>query len=165
MKLQSAAFFLLFACSLPIMAQAEPSNIPSKEEFAKEAKEVGEMEKQLALAIEKRNTEVLGKILAAEYFDVYEGDKRAMDKTQALARCQAGLLRYLRIEKDPEMGPEDDLIAVGGMAKLRPNKQDDAAPAEQWVHVRRLWKKTNGQWLLTGQIRRLEGDDGKGEVD
>jgi hypothetical protein len=165
MKLLTPAFLLWFAWTLPGMAQTEPSSTPSKATFKKEAKEVADMEKQLALAIEKRDTAVLEKVLAKEYFDVYEGDKTAMSRAQAIARCKAGLLKYLAIKKDSEMGPKDGVFAVEGMAKLVPNRPDDTVPAEQWVHVRRLWKKTDGQWLLTGQIRRLEGDDGKGEAD
>jgi hypothetical protein len=165
MKLRTPAFALLFACLLPGAAKAEPKSAPSKLKFKKEAEEVAHMEKQLALAIDKKDTAVLEKVLAPEYFDVYEGDKRALSKLQSIARCKAGLLRYLAIEKDPDVRPQDDLIAVEGMAKLVPNRPDDSLPKEQWVHVRRLWKKTDGQWLLRSQIRRLEGDDGKGEDD
>jgi hypothetical protein len=165
MKLQTAAVLLLFAGSLPGMARAEPSGTPSKEEFPREVKEVAEGEKRLALAIEKRDPAALEKILIREYFDVYEGDKRAMNKAEAIARCKAGLLKYLAIVKDSEVKPEDGLIAVEGWAKLIPNRPDDTVPAEQWVHVRRLWKKAGDQWLLTAQIRRIEGDDGQGEKD
>lgn len=165
MKLQTPAFVLLVAASLAGIARAEPSSTPSKKEFARQSKEVADMEKRLALAIEKRDTAALDKVLVKEYFDVYEGDKRAMNKPEAIARCKAGLLKYLAIVKESEVKPQDDLIAVEGMAKLRPNQPDDAVPAEQWVHVRRLWKKTAGEWFLTCQIRRLEGDDGKGESD
>src|SRR4051812_23588067 len=165
MKLLTPAFLLLLACSVPGTAKAAASSTPSKGQFQKDAKEVAEMERRLAVAIEKKDTAILEKILAAEYFDAYEGDKRAMSKREALARCQAGLLKYLAIKKEATTRPQDDLIAVEGMARLVPNRPDDAVPAEQWVHVRRLWKKTDGQWVLRAQLRRLEGDDGKGEVD
>src|ERR1700759_5860146 len=165
MKLQIAALLVLFGGSLSIMASGEPDGIPSKEDVSKERKEVGEAERQLAVAIEKRDTIALDKLLVREYFNVYEGDKSAMNKPQAIARCKAGLLKYLAIVKDSEVKPQDDLIVVEGWAKLIPNRPDDSVPAEQWVHVRRLWKKSGDQWLLTAQFRRLEGDDGKGEVD
>jgi hypothetical protein len=160
-----AVLSLTFAVSLACMAEPRPSPTPSKKEIKAKAKEVGEMEKQLAVAMEKRDTAFLEKVLAETYYDVYEGDKRALSKLQSIARCKAGLLRYLAIEKGSEVRPQDDLIAVEGIAKLIPNRQDDRVPNEQWVHVRRLWKKTDDRWVLTCQIRRLEGDDGKGEAD
>jgi Domain of unknown function (DUF4440) len=145
--------------------QGEPGSTPRRPEFDKEAKEVAGMEKELARAIDKKDTAALEKLLAPEYFDVYEGDKRGLSRLQSIARCKAGLLRYLAIEKESEVHPQDNLIAVEGMAKLIPNQPDDTVPKEQWVHVRRLWQKADGRWVLRAQIRRLEGDDGKGEDD
>lgn len=163
MKVIVAASCLLFAVSLRGMAEPTPANTPSKKDFDKRAKEVTEVEKQLASAIGKKDTEFLAKVLAEGYFDVYEGEKRAMSKREAIARCKAGLLRYLAIEKDAKMSPKDDVIVVEGEAKLIPNVQDDTVPAEQWVHVKRLWTKKSGDWVLTCQLRHLEGD--VGEVD
>ena len=123
------------------------------------------MEKRLAVAIEKYDTAALEKILRDDYFDTYEGDKRAMSKRQAVALCKKGWLKYLAIVRDSRMSRQDDLIAVEGEAKLIPNVEGDGVPLEQWVHIRRLWTKMDGKWLLTAQFRRLEGDDGKGEED
>ncbi|MFL6588646.1 MAG: nuclear transport factor 2 family protein [Chthoniobacterales bacterium] len=163
MKLSVAACCLFFGVSLTGMAEPAPTSAPSKKDFDERAKEVTEAEKQLALAIGKKDTESLAKVLAEGYFDVYEGDKRAMSKLQAIARCKAGLLRYLAIEKEAKMTPKDDVVVVEGEAKLIPNVQDDTVPPMQWVHVKRLWTKKSGAWILTCQLRHLEGD--AGEVD
>ena len=163
MKFKLTAFSLVVAASLISVAQAKPSPTPSKKEFDRDAKEVTEVEKQLALAIQKKDTDFLAKLLAEGYYDVYEGDKRAMSKPQAIARCKAGLLRYLAIEKEAKMSPKDDTIVVEGEAKLVPNIKDDTVPEEQWVHVKRLWTKKNGNWVLVCQLRHLEGDVGEAD--
>jgi hypothetical protein len=165
MKLSLAASFLLFGAALAAATEPEPKPNPSATKFDATAKQVAEMEKQLSLALAKRNTVFLEKILAESYFDVWEGEKGALSKLDAIARCKAGLLPYLAIERDAHTRPEGSLVAVEGFAKTRPNRQDDTMPAEQWVFVRRLWTQKDGNWVLTRQIRRLEGDNGKGEVD
>jgi hypothetical protein len=165
MKLSVAASLLIFGASLANAAEPEPKSTPPDAKFDARAKEVAEMEKQLSLAIAKRNTAFLEKVLAESYFDVWEGEKRAMRKVDAIARCKAGLLHYLAIAREARTRPEESLVAVEGFAKVVPNRQDDTMPAEQWVYVRRLWTQKDGNWVLTRQIRRLEGDDGKGEVD
>jgi hypothetical protein len=165
MKTLVTAFSLVFASSLISVAQAKPSPTPSKKEFDLKAKEVTEMESQLAAAIEKKDTAFLERVLAEMYYDVYEGDKRAASKLITIARCKAGILRNLAIQKDRKIKPDQDMIAVEGDAKSRPAKIDETTPEEEWVHVRRLWTKKDGNWVLTCQIKRREGDDGKGEVD
>ena len=165
MKFRATAFSLLVASSLISVAQPKPSPTPSKKEFDRKAKEVSEMESQLALAIEKKDTAFLEKVLAETYYDAYEGDKRAASKLITIARCKAGILRNLTIQKERKIKPDNDLIAVEGLAKSRPAKVDDTTPEEEWVNVRRLWTKKDGKWLLTCQIKRREGDDGKGEED
>ena len=165
MKLLVTALSLMFVSALVSVAEPTPSPTPSKAEFDRKAKDVAEMEKQLALAIEKQNTAFLESVLAENYFDVWEGDKRAVSKSGTIARCKAGVLRFLVIEKEQQIKPDWDLIAVEGVSKNQPTKVDDTAPEEQWVHVRRLWTTKDGKWLLTSQVKRLEGDDGKGEQD
>jgi hypothetical protein len=154
----------MFGASLASAAEPKRDLHPSAE-FKARSKEVDEIEKQLSLAISKRDTDFLQKVLAETYFDAYEGEKRALSKADTLARCKAGLLHFLAIEREPRTSSEGNVIAVEGFAKLVPNRHDDLTPEEQWVHVRRLWTRKDGNWLLTGQIRRLEGDNGKGEVD
>lgn len=165
MKYRATAFSLLVASSLISVAQPTPSPTPSKKEFNRKAKEVTEMESQLAVAIEKKDTAFFEKVLVESYYDVYEGDKRAASKLITIARCKAGRLRNLAILKERQIKPDKDLIAVEGLAKSRPAKVDDTTPEEEWVHVRRLWTKKDGNWVLTCQIKRREGDDGKGEED
>jgi hypothetical protein len=165
MKILVTAFSLICASSLISAAEPKPSPTPSKKEFERKAKEVTEMESQLAVAIEKKDTAFLEKVLAESYYDVYEGDKRAASKLITIARSKAGILRNLAIQKERQIKPDKDFIAVEGEAKSRPAKVDDTTPEEEWVHVRRLWIKKDGNWLLTCQIKRREGDDGKGEED
>src|SRR5256885_12424662 len=164
-KLSIAVSFLIFGASLASAAESEPSPKSSATKFDATAKQVAEMEKQLSLAIAKRNTAFLEKVFAETYFDVWEGEKRAMSRANTIARCQAGQLKFLVIERDQEMHPEGPLVAVEGFAKSVANRRDDTMPEEQWIHVRRLWTNKDGNWLLTCQIRRLEGDNGEGEVD
>lgn len=163
MKSPTIAFGLFFAVLLTGLAAPTPTSTPSKKDFDQLAKEVTKAEKQLALAIGQKDAGLLAKLLAEGYYDVYEGDKRAMSKLQAIARCKAGLLRYLAVEKEAKMSPKDDVIVVEGEAKLIPNVQDDKVPPMQWIHVKRLWTKKNGEWILTCQLRHLEGDAGEAD--
>jgi hypothetical protein len=165
MKPVVLSLWVLCASSLLGLPEPEPSGTPLGPEFKTNAKEIAEMEKQLARAIQEKDTAFLEKVLAEHYYDVYEGDKRALSKSDTIARCKAGLLKYLNLEKEQRTRPDEGSIAVEGVAKLIPNRQDDTIPPEQWLHVRRLWTKKDGNWVLKCQIRRLEGDDGKGEED
>jgi len=162
MRLAKVALCLSFASAI---AASEPAPTAVGPEFESTAKEIAKMEDQLATAIGNKDTAFLERVLAEQYFDVYEGEKQALSKSETIARCKAGLLKFLAPEKERKMSPEKDAVAVEGVAKLIPNRQDDTMPAEQWVHIRRLWTKKDGKWFLASQVRRLEGDEGKGEVD
>lgn len=147
---------LLVAASRLGLAEPQPSPTSSEAPLDPKAKkEVIEMEKELALAMEKRDTAVLEKLLVDYYSDSYEGAKKAMSKPGTIARCKAGLHNFLAIEQQEKISGKADEIVVEGQARLRPSRIDDTKPEEQWVHVRRFWEKKDGQWLLTRQLRRL----------
>ena len=112
------------------------------------------MENQLSVAMEARDIAKLEKLLADDYFDGQEGVKKALNKAGTIARSKAGLHNFLVIEKEQKLSRESDIVTVEGLARFRPSRVDDTKPAEQWIRVRRLWTKKDGQWLLTGQLRR-----------
>ena len=112
------------------------------------------MENQLSVAMESRDIAKLEKLLADDYFDAQEKVKKAMSKTGTIARCKAGVHNFLVVEKEQKLSRESDIITVEGLARFRPSRVDDTMPAEQWIRVRRLWTKKDGQWLLTGQFRQ-----------
>lgn len=155
MKAIIQAIFVIFCTSLSGLAQPEPGSARSGySPDSKEKKEVLEMEKKIRAAIEGQDTTTLQKILADTYFDTYEGSENAMSKSGTIARCKAGVLNFLVIEKEPQFTREVDGIIVEGEANVKPVAVDDVKP-ERWVRVRRLWAKQGGAWLLMSQRRRL----------
>ena len=115
------------------------------------------MEEQLGLAIAKRDIPVLEKMLADHYFDAFS-DENALSRANTIARCKAGLLSFLAIEKELHLSPNVEGIAVEGLARFHPTQVDDRTPEEHWISVRRLWTKKDGRWLLLSQVRRREDD-------
>ena len=90
----------MFAASLSSIAQPQPGPSRSRVELdSKTREEIVEMEKQLGLALEKRDIAVLEKILDDHYFDAYS-DERALSRLDTIARCKAGLLSFLAIERE-----------------------------------------------------------------
>lgn len=155
MKAVIQATFLTFCACLSGLAQPEPKGASSGLSLeSKETKEVLEMEKKIRAAIEGQDTKTLEKILADAYFDTYEGSENAMSKSGTIARCKAGVLNFLVIEKEPQLTREPDGITVEGETVVRPIAVDDVTP-ERRVRVRRLWTKRAGAWLLMSQRRRL----------
>jgi hypothetical protein len=164
-KLLLTASLLIFSASLPALAQHSSKSERATDKFDATAKQVGEMDRQFVSAIGKQDLAFLEKILAEDYFDTWQGEKRALSKKDAIASCKAGVLSSLPIEKERTIKPEGDLIAVEGVSKLIHREPDEKIPAVQLVHVRRLWARQDGNWVLKSQIRRLEGDSGEGEID
>ena len=123
------------------------------------------MEKKLETAIEQRDVPALEKILAEHYFDAYS-DENALSRADTIARCKAGVLSFLTIEKELKVSPDVEGITVAGLSRYTPTRVDDRAPDEHWIRVRRLWAKKDGQWQLMSQVGRLTEEDdesGKGE--
>jgi hypothetical protein len=164
MRLLISAVSLIFAGALSSVAQPPPSPINSGVKLdSKSRQEIAEMEKRLGLAMEKRDIAALDKILADHYFDAYS-DERALSRSDTIARCKAGLLSFLAIERELQVSPNVEGITVEGLSKFNPTRVDDRTPDEQWISVRRLWTKKDGQWLLTSQVtRRTDEDDKRGK--
>jgi hypothetical protein len=161
MRLLISAFSLILAASFPIAAQPQPSPTSSVAELDRKTKaEVAEMEKQLGVAMEKRDVPALEKILDDHYFDAFS-DENALSRAHTIARCKAGLLSFLAIEKELQVSPNMEGITVEGLARYNPTEVDDHTPQEQWISVRRLWAKKDGRWLLMSQVRHREEDDDK----
>lgn len=118
------------------------------------------MEKDLGLAIEKRDGPALEKILADHYFDAYS-DENALSRAATIARCKAGALTFLAIEKEQKLSTNAEGVTVEGLAKYEPPRVDDRKHVEQWIRVRRLWAKKEGRWLLMSQVGRLTDEDDK----
>jgi hypothetical protein len=163
MKLLISALALMFAAWLPSVAQPQPSPTSSGVEVDSKTKgEIAEMEKQLGLAIEKRDTPALEKILADHYFDAYS-DESALSRSDTIARCKAGVLSFLAIEKELQVSPNVEGVTVEGLARYHPTRVDDRTPEEQWISVRRLWAKKDGRWLLASQVTHLTKEDEKSD--
>jgi hypothetical protein len=155
---------LIFAGSLSSIAQSQPSPTRSGGKLdSKIRKEIAEMEKQLELAMEKRDGAALEKILADHYFDAYS-DERALSRADTIARCKAGKLSFVNIERELEVSPNVEGITVEGLSKYNPPEVDDRTPDEQWIRVRRLWEKKDGRWVLASQVTgRADEDDKEGK--
>jgi hypothetical protein len=161
MRLLISAVSLILAASFPSVAQPQPSPTSSVAELDRKTKaEVAEMEKQLGVAMEKRDVPALEKILDGHYFDAFS-DENALSRAHTIARCKAGLLNFLAIEKELQVRPNMEGITVEGLARYNPIEVDDRTLEEQWISVRRLWAKKDGRWLLMSQVRHREEDDDK----
>jgi hypothetical protein len=147
----------MFAASLPLVAQQPSPTSSGGEVDRKTREEIAEMEKQLGLAIEKRDAPALEKILADHYFDAFS-DENALSRANTIARCKAGVHRFLAIEKELKVSSNVEGFTVEGLARFSPAQVDDRTPEEQWISVRRLWTKKDGRWLLMSQVRLREDD-------
>jgi hypothetical protein len=160
-RLLISAFSLMLAASFPSVAQPQPSPTSSVVELDRKTKaEVAEMEKQLGAAMETRDVPALEKILADHYFDAFS-DENALSRANTIARCKAGLLSFLAIEKELQVRPNMEGVTVEGLARYNPTRVDDRTPDEQWMSVRRLWTKKDGRWLLMSQVRLSTDEDDK----
>jgi len=165
MRLLISALSLILAASFASAARPEPSPTSSGTEVdSKVKKEVVAMEEQLGLAIAKRDIPVLEKMLADHYFDAFS-DENALSRANTIARCKAGLLSFLAIEKELHLSPNVEGIVVEGLSRSRPTQSDDRAPEEQWIRIRRLWAKKDGRWLLMSQLRRRTDEEDKSGKD
>jgi hypothetical protein len=147
--------FILSAGLLFSLASVTYSEEAAKSEGGvdeKTTKAVLEMEKQLALAIEKRDVTLLDKLLADYYADAYSGSEKALTKRHAMARCQAGTLLYYAFDQKPELSRSAEMVTIEGVSKVSPPSANDAHK-EPLLHVKRLWANKDGRWLLVVQRR------------
>jgi hypothetical protein len=155
MKLFNVLLVLSFLLLVQVMAQtgARPAAVStSKSRIDKRLeREINKAEDQLEQAIRKRDVTSLDLLLADHYADAYEGSERAVSKRAALARCGAGTLYYYKIEDEKKLTVRGDIIQVEGIARMEQKMETDTK-TETDVHLKRLWTKKGGRWLLIAQI-------------
>ena len=140
-------------CSAEEPAPAEPKpslTPPSVDDRTR--KELLEREERLGAAIKECNPAMLDKLLADYYADSDAGAKRAHDKRGTLARCRDGRLPSYVFEGTPQLTRSGDVITIEGEAKRGGAELSEERGAGKSVHVRRLWAKVDGHWLLIAQV-------------
>jgi hypothetical protein len=148
----------LFGILVPIVYAAENS----PEVDPKMRKELDTAEKRFGEAIQKRDTAALAEMLADYYADSIDDAKSAVTKPGTLARAKAGTLAFYRIEREMRLRVSAETYDLEGEAKAPSSVASDEPPAAKWVHVRRVWIKKEGRWLLIMQNIR-EVDEEKNE--
>ena len=145
--------FFLFSGQVTPQTDARPSAVStSKSRIDKRLnREINKAEDQFEQAIHRRDVTSLDQLLADYYADTYEGSERALSKRAALARCGAGTLDYYKIEAGKKLTVRGDIIQVEGIARTEQKMETDMK-TERDVHLKRLWTKKNGRWLLIAQI-------------
>jgi hypothetical protein len=115
----------------------------------KTRQELAAAEKRFGEAIEKRDTAALSEILADYYADSIGDEERAVPKSRVIARAKAGTLFFYRIETDLRMSVSAQTYTVEGKAVPPPPAfSPDYAGQAKWAHVRRMWTKKDGKWVL-----------------
>ena len=105
-------------------------------------------EERLGEAIEKRDTAALVDILA-DYFSASVGNaEKAAAKQRVIAQAKAGSLVFHRMEREPRLRVSAETYDLEGEAKSPPREITDKPVETKWVHVRRVWIKKEGHWLL-----------------
>jgi hypothetical protein len=122
-------------------------------------KELDAAEKRFGEAIQKRDDAALTEILAEYYADSIGDAETAIPKARTIARLKLGALAFYRMERDQRLRVSGDYYDLEGEAKDPPRRVADVPAKEKWVHVRRVWVKKDGRWLLILQnVRELEGE-------
>ena len=123
----------------------------------KTLKELQAAEQRFGQAIEKRDAAVLSEMLADYYADSVGDEDRAVPKRGVIARAKRGVLVFYRVEKDVHFTTSAATYSVEGEAKSFDRLVTDQPAKFKWVHVRRIWIKKDGHWLLILQnIRDVE---------
>jgi hypothetical protein len=158
-QLRTAPWLLAMAivgCVSAIHAQ-EPSTTPAKQDrkvSANTRKEILKMEDRLREAIEKRDSDALGHLLADYYTDAMDEGERALSRRGALVQCEAGKLDSLSVKK-AEITQSGDKTTVEGQSKMKVKDEKTGKAEERPVRVRRFWTQKDGQWLLASQLRHF----------
>jgi hypothetical protein len=146
-----AGFSILMPAAIPA---AEP-----KEVDAAVRRELDAIEGRFGEAIEKRDTAALSELLAEYYADSVGDAEKAVAKSGVIARAKAGRLFFYRIEKGVRLRVSGETYDFEGDAKAPPRGISDLPAEPKWVHVRRVWVKQNGKWLLILQnVREAEAE-------
>ena len=67
------------------------------------------------------------------------------------AKCKTGTLDYYKIEDEKKLTVRGDIIQVEGVARTEEKSGTDTE-IETDIHLKRLWTKKGGRWLLIAQI-------------
>ncbi len=133
------------AVSLPIIAMA--AETPGEVD-PKMRRELEMAEERLRQAIEKRDTAALADMLA-DYFSASVGNaEKAAAKQRVIAQAKAGSLVFYRMERESRLRVSAETYDFEGEAKSPPREITDKPVETKWVHVRRVWIKKEGRWLL-----------------
>jgi hypothetical protein len=165
--MKSLPFLLvLFAVCCPATgpAKEKPSNAEAKVD-PKIVREILKMERQFDEAIKARDAGTLDRLLADYYADSREGSDTAVSKKGTLARSKAGLLISYPIERQQRVTQSRDSVTVEGLSRNPPDQVTDTEQEEQWLHIRRLWTKKEGRWLLVFQTRKDVEEEKSKEKD
>jgi len=126
-------------------------------------REILNAENQLRQAIVKRDSTLLGHILADYYADTYEGSDRAVGKNSTMARCQSGVLQYYSIEENREISVRAEIVVIEGLSHTKSNSNDEMIGRP--VYVKRLWTKKHGSWQLITQVLEPSGKESDQEEE
>ena len=126
-------------------------------------KELHAMEHRFDEAIQKRDERALAEILAEYYADSIGDEERAASKRLVLARARTGTLVSYPIERELRVTVSAETYTIEGEAKSPPRLVVDEPVEVKWVHVRRVWIKKEGHWLLILQNIRDEEEEKSNE--
>lgn len=136
-------------------AQPTPSpKASSTPETAIDAKTEAELlraEDRLLKAIRDRDAKVLEEVLHPGFADAIEGAETAVNKRGFIMRARDGRLPAYKVEKERVLERSGDSFTVEGTARDGADLPHDHRGAE-WAHVRRIWTREGGQWIVTAQI-------------
>ena len=154
MRLFNFCLAILFAAATHAGAQSpaeEPASKTIRTRIDKKLeREILKMEDQLRQATLKCDPTSLDRLLADYFASAYEGSERGTSKKDTLALCRAGTLSYYGIEDERTMSVRSEIVVIEGDSKAQQRSGTDNKE-ESEAHVKRLWTKKAGRWLLIAQ--------------
>jgi hypothetical protein len=154
MKLFNFCVAILFAAAAPAWAQRpaeEPASKTIRTRIDKKLeREILKMEDQLRQATLKCDSTSLDRLLADYFASAYEGSERGTSKRDTLALCRAGTLSYYGIEDERAISVRSEIVVIEGDSNVQQRSGTDNQE-ESETHVKRLWSKKAGRWLLIAQ--------------
>ena len=154
MRLFNFCLAILFAAATQAWAQSpaeEPASKTTSTNIDKKLeREILKMEDQLRQAALKCDSTSLDRLLADYFASAYEGSERGTSKKDTLALCREGTLSYYGIEDERTMSVRSEIVVIEGDSKAQQKSGIDNKE-ESETHVKRLWSKRAGRWLLIAQ--------------
>jgi hypothetical protein len=154
MRLFNFCLAILFAAATCAWAQSpaeEPASKTIRTPIDKKLeREILKMEDQLRQATLKCDLTSLDRLLADYFASAYEGSERGTSKKDTLALCRAGTLSYYGIEDERTISVRSEIVVIEGDSKAQQRSGTDNKE-ESETHVKRLWTKKAGRWLLIAQ--------------